>query len=187
MIKDERNNVVQDSDSGIKVKIYPSARDCIVKVGQNCRLENFQVHLYAENLIVEIGSNNNIRGDAYMKISNARLEIGNFNNIRNNVFMNIGGDITIGDNCLFAAVKFRSTDSHKIYDEASGQQVNADSPIFVGNKVWLAEDVLLLGGARVGNGCVVGARSLIVSQLPDKCLAVGLPAKVVRAGIRWEE
>lgn len=187
MLRDEKNNVVQDNDSGVKVKIYPSARDCIVKIGSDCRLDNFQIHLYAEKLVVEIGNNNNIRGDAYMKISKASLRIGNSNNIRNNVFMNIGGDIKIGSNCLFAAVKFRSTDSHKIYDEISGEQINVDSPISVGDKVWLAEDVLLLGGAQVGNGCVVGARSLITSQLPDKCLAVGLPAKVVRTGIHWEE
>lgn len=187
MLKDERNNIVQDNDSGVKVKIYPSARDCVVKIGQNCKLNNFQIHLYAEKLMVEIGNNNNIRGDVYMKISSAHLRIGNFNNIRNNIFMNIGGDITIGDNCLFAAVKFRSTDSHRIYDEVSGQQVNADSPISIGDRVWLAEDVLLLGGAQVGNGCVVGARSLVASQIPDKCLAVGLPAKIVRTGIRWEE
>ena len=98
--------------------------------------------------------------------------------------MNVGGEIKIGNNCLFASIKFRSTDSHRIYARTSNERINPDAPISIGSNVWLAEDVMLLSGA---NGYVVGARSTVTGEIPDYCLAVGTPAHVVRRDIRWEE
>ena len=102
--------------------------------------------------------------------------------------MNVGaGSITIGRDCLFAAVKFRSTDSHFIFDCDTGDRLNPDGPIFVGDNVWLAEDVLLLRNATVGSGSVVGARSMVAREIPENSLAAGSPAKVIRSNIRWQQ
>lgn len=183
----ERNNFVGGNLSGAQVNFAPSAKNCQVIIGVGCRLEGLQINLYAENLLVDIGNNNVIRGEIHMKISSAKVIIGNNNRIRNHVFMNVGSDISIGNDCLFASVKFRSTDSHKIFELKTKERINSNKPISIQNRVWLAEDVMLLGGSSVGNDSVVGARSLVTSEIPQNSLAVGSPAKIVKSGIYWEE
>lgn len=49
-----------------------------------------------------------------------------------------------------------------------------------GNGVLLGAGVVCLGPITVGHGSKIGAGSLVVSNLPDYCVAVGVPAKVLR-------
>lgn len=51
-------------------------------------------------------------------------------------------------------------------------------PVEVGDHAWIAADVTLLRGARVGAHCVIGARSLVTGVVPDHSLAFGVPARV---------
>lgn len=52
------------------------------------------------------------------------------------------------------------------------------APVVVGDYVWLTTDVTVLRGVRIGSHSVVGARSLVVHDLPEHCLAHGNPAQV---------
>lgn len=56
----------------------------------------------------------------------------------------------------------------------------------IGDHVWFADQAVALGGARVGDGSVIGFRSIVTSRIPNNCIAVGSPAKVVRKNIAWE-
>ena len=38
----------------------------------------------------------------------------------------------------------------------------------------------ILGGIRVGNHAVIGANAVVLSDVPDGCVAVGIPASVKR-------
>jgi acetyltransferase-like isoleucine patch superfamily enzyme len=51
--------------------------------------------------------------------------------------------------------------------------------------VWLGTRVLVLKGARIGSGTIVGAGSIVSGTLPGDVLAVGSPAKVVRENVVW--
>jgi acetyltransferase-like isoleucine patch superfamily enzyme len=92
--------------------------------------------------------------------------------------------LKIGKNCLFATeVKIYPTDFHKIF--ADGRRINPPRPIVVGDKVWLCERVMVLSGAEIGNGCVIGAAAVVAGQVPRRSVAVGNPAYVVRSDIEW--
>ena len=53
----------------------------------------------------------------------------------------------------------------------------------IGDDVMLGAGAVVLGGVRVGNGAVVGANAVVISDVPEGCLAIGVPARVVpRAG-----
>lgn len=60
------------------------------------------------------------------------------------------------------------------------------SPVSIGNRVWIGHDVSVLPGAKIGDGCVVGAKSLILGReyKPFNLLA-GVPARVVRENVTW--
>jgi maltose O-acetyltransferase len=54
------------------------------------------------------------------------------------------------------------------------------APVTIGARVWLATNVVVLPGVTIGDDTVVGAGSVVTSDLPPGVLAVGAPARVLR-------
>lgn len=66
----------------------------------------------------------------------------------------------------------------------------------IGHGVWIGDSVIVLPGAKIGNGAVIGAGAVVTKPIPDYAIAVGNPAKVVKfrypeevrdalAGVNW--
>ena len=49
----------------------------------------------------------------------------------------------------------------------------------IGKGTWLGQNVCVLG-ASIGKGCVIGSNSVVTKDIPDYCVAVGSPAKVIK-------
>ena len=99
-----------------------------------------------------------------------------------------GASITFGDDLLVSEnCSVRADDSHPIYDGLSGERINPSKDIIVGSHVWIGVDVLLMPGSVVGNGSVLGARSMVTPSrpVPANSLVVGSPIRVVRENIHW--
>ena len=60
------------------------------------------------------------------------------------------------------------------------QGINRIAPVIIGNHSWLGQNVVVLPGVTIGEHCVIGANSVVRSPIPDYCVAVGAPARVVR-------
>ena len=52
------------------------------------------------------------------------------------------------------------------------------APVEIGDYTWVASDVTVLKGVRIGSHCIVGTRSLVTHDVPDHSLAFGIPAIV---------
>lgn len=98
-----------------------------------------------------------------------------------------GQRVRIGRDCMIAtAVELRADDSHAIYDVGFGRRVNPARSIDVGDHVWLGKSVAVMAGASIGDGSVIGYRSIVTKKIPNNCVAVGAPARVVRRNVAWE-
>ena len=98
-----------------------------------------------------------------------------------------GTTITIGDDVMFASEnQVRADDGHSIFDVRSGKRVNPSRSIRIGSHVWLARGAVVLGGVSIGDGTVVGYGSLVTRNLPNNCVATGVPARVTRRDVAWE-
>lgn len=53
-------------------------------------------------------------------------------------------------------------------------------PIVIGDNVWIGHDSVVLPGVEIGNGSIVGARSVVTESIPDLAVAAGNPARVIR-------
>lgn len=53
----------------------------------------------------------------------------------------------------------------------------AGSPV-IGNRVDIGAGAKILGPIRVGDDAVVGANAVVIRDVPDRCLAVGVPARI---------
>jgi acetyltransferase-like isoleucine patch superfamily enzyme len=90
--------------------------------------------------------------------------------------------ITIGDDVQTGPYVYITDQNHGYRDPdlPIGIQWPTEAPVEVGAGSWLGAGVTVLPGARIGRNVAVGAGSVVVGVLPDHCVAVGAPARVVR-------
>jgi acetyltransferase-like isoleucine patch superfamily enzyme len=58
------------------------------------------------------------------------------------------------------------------------ERSEAIAPVEIGDYAWVAADVTILKGVRIGSHSIVGTRSLVTRDVPDHSLAFGIPAIV---------
>lgn len=56
-------------------------------------------------------------------------------------------------------------------------------PITIEDNVWIGGGAILLPGVTIGKGSVVGAGSVVTRDVPQYCVAVGNPCRVIRRNI----
>ncbi len=107
---------------------------------------------------------------------------------RANFTMHEAADITLGHGCLIAdETHFMASDMHSIIDVHDGRRLNPPRSILIGDHVWIGFRAMVLPGAEVGHGSVIGAGSVVTGMIEPQCVAVGVPAKVVRRDVTWDQ
>jgi acetyltransferase-like isoleucine patch superfamily enzyme len=88
-------------------------------------------------------------------------------------------NITIGDNCMFAAGAYLTdADWHDIYDRT--EAVGVTRPITLANNVWIGDGATVCKGVTIGENSVIGAGSVVASDIPANVIAAGNPAVVIK-------
>ena len=90
------------------------------------------------------------------------------------------GGVEIGDGCLVSMHCRILSSEHTIPPLGRGIRAEPDilKPTRLGRDVWLGAGVTVLGGVRIGDGCVVGAGAVVTRDLPAGSIAVGVPARI---------
>lgn len=89
--------------------------------------------------------------------------------------ISLGDRVMIGPNCSLITVG-HPVDDHRRREE--GWEIA--KPISVGRNTWFGANVTVLPGVTIGEDCVVGANTLVTTDIPDKSLVLGSPGRVVR-------
>ena len=125
---------------------------------------------------------------------NARLKIGSYV-LMNGARIICDSEITIGDHCLISW-NVVLMDTYRlpldtVERRAELQKVPTRSPrhasapvpalpIHIGPNVWIGFDSCVLPGVTIGRGAVVGARSVVTSDVPPYSVVAGNPARIIR-------
>ncbi|MDT6979890.1 sugar O-acetyltransferase [Levilactobacillus zymae] len=97
--------------------------------------------------------------------------------------------VTIGDNVMCGPNVTLVTAMHPLRYQDRNLRTRPDGstydleyakPITIGNNCWLASNVTVIGGVTIGDGCVIGAGSVVTRDIPANSLAVGNPCRVLR-------
>lgn len=100
-----------------------------------------------------------------------------------------GARIHVGGDCMFAAATWVMTsDMHCIVDSRTGEVLNKlgnVGDVRIGRHVWVGQDSMVLHGVTIGKGAIIGAKSLVKSDVPETAIVAGTPAKVVRENATW--
>lgn len=98
--------------------------------------------------------------------------------------------VMIKQDCMFSwGIQVISGDGHAIFDLHTNERINSGyeehiSKIEFGEHVWVGARATILGGA-IGDGCVIGAQSLVKAKFPNNTIIAGIPARVVKKDIAW--
>jgi len=83
-------------------------------------------------------------------------------------------NISIGNHAVISQRSYICTGFHD-YSKSSFDTILKN--VVIENGVWLATDVFVAPGVRIKEGCIVGARSSVFSDLPSNMICIGTPAK----------
>ena len=106
-----------------------------------------------------------------------KTEIGDYSWVGDHVELYSLDCISIGSHSVISQRSYLCTGSHDMADLAFSY---ITAPITVGDQVWIASDVFVAPGVKVGKGAVVGARSTVFRDVPPEVVAIGEPARVLR-------
>jgi len=114
--------------------------------------------------------------------SNCLLSIGKGSQIGHFNHIYATKEIIIEDFVLTADKVYISDNLHN-YEDINRpillQGVKQINPVRIGSGSWIGENVCVIG-ASIGKNCVIGANSVVTKDIPDFCVAVGSPAKVIK-------
>ncbi|MBN1166540.1 MAG: acyltransferase [Methanospirillaceae archaeon] len=153
-------------------------------------------------ICLEIGENSHIFSNFSILKSNAKIKIGKRCQLGNSKFI-CAEKITIDDDVLMAwGCTIIDTDSHSIFWQQRKNDVvqcyndylmdknnfilNKDwtfvksDPIVINKHVWIGFNVSILKGVTIGEGSVIGANSVVTSDIPAYSLVAGNPAKIIK-------
>ncbi len=91
--------------------------------------------------------------------------------------IDIGSSVLIAANCYLGGGQY---DTRSMDRPMMDQGLVAKGPLIIGDDVWLGAGVIVLDGVRIGAGSVVGAGAVVAGDLPERAVAVGVPARVIR-------
>ena len=169
IINQGKNNelIVEKGCRIYKLRILFFGDNNRVIIRNDCVLNNVDIWI-SDGSTTEIGHNTHFTGDTHI----ACIE---------------GKKVHIGERCLLAEqTVFRTGDSHSVLNN-SGKRINPASDIWVGDHVWIGQQVIILKGAHVGDECVIGTRAVVTGKKFESGeLLVGIPAETVRKDITWD-
>ena len=102
-----------------------------------------------------------------------------------NVFFNVNCvvldvmKVKIGSNVMLGPGVHIYTATHPL-DKIERRTHEMAKPVTIGDDCWIGGQVVICPGVTIGVGSVIGAGSVVTKDIPEDCLAVGNPAKVVK-------
>jgi acetyltransferase-like isoleucine patch superfamily enzyme len=110
------------------------------------------------------------------------MEIGDNVSIHEMCYIEAKGGLKIGSDVSIAHGSSLLTTEHGY--ECGGITRDAavvERAVEIMNDVWIGCGVRVLAGCTVGEGAVVGAGAVVTRDIPDRTIAVGIPAKPLRS------
>lgn len=139
--------------------------------------------------------------DNFRALARLRIEaIDKFQNVTFKPLIQIGKNVSIGSDCHIASIQnisignnvligsyvmitdhFHGTiTSSEINIPPNERILSSRGPVIISDNVWIGKGVTILPGVCVGEGCIIGANSVVTSSIPANTVFAGVPAKIIK-------
>ena len=110
------------------------------------------------------------------------FKIASTSHLKSGAYVSCLGRVTIGEYFHCGQNLMIHTNNHD-YDHGDcipyGKQ-QIIKPVIIKDFVWCGANVIILPGVTIGEGCIIGAGSVVTKDIPDYAVAGGNPAKVLK-------
>ena len=117
----------------------------------------------------------------------SRISIGNRVTSTGQLQVAAMSEIIIEDDVMFAT-NVNITDGFHGYSRIDEpykyQEIINIKPIIIKQGCWIGQNVVIFPGVMIGEMSIIGANSVVSKSIPERCIAVGSPAKVIK---KWDE
>ncbi|MCQ2049472.1 MAG: acyltransferase [Candidatus Saccharibacteria bacterium] len=115
----------------------------------------------------------------------AKISIGNRVRAARYFQINCAFDIQIGNNVNIGPYVFLGDHNHKYEDieipiRDQSIDMSKRNRISIGDDTWIGTKASIIGNVKIGKHCIIGANSVVSKDIPDYCVAAGIPAKVIK-------
>jgi acetyltransferase-like isoleucine patch superfamily enzyme len=135
----------------------------------------------AANEGIQVGSHAYIGRNTILSCKEGSIYLDDYCNISANCHLLSETEIRLGKHCFLAGQCYLVAGGNHSFEDTSipimFQPSYSKGGIVIGEDVWLGAGVIVLDGAGIGKGTVIGAGSVVIDALPEYCIAVGTPAK----------
>ena len=164
------------------------AHNNILIIDKEAKIKRLRVEFLCNNSVIRIGKCSSGQftiqtgEDCVISIGNGVTCTGNVT-----IFTAEGTSVSIGNDVMFSTgVNIKTHDHHPIFDISTGKRINISENIIIEDHVWISEQVYIGKGTIIKSGSMIGFRSFVKGYIPNNCIAVGTPAKVIKKNIAWE-
>lgn len=88
--------------------------------------------------------------------------------------------IRLGNHVSATATRFETHDGGVWVFRDKNPDIDIVKPITVGDNVFIGYGSIILPGVTIGSNVVIGAGSVVSKDIPDNCVAAGIPARVIK-------
>jgi acetyltransferase-like isoleucine patch superfamily enzyme len=130
---------------------------------------------------IRIGDGVFVGRNSILSCKDGDIELKDGANIGFNCEVFSASRVTIGAGVLMAAYAYVIGGDHDFSDPARSvlDQSRTSSGVTIGDGAWLGAGAKVLDGVTIGNHAVIGAGAVVREAVPDRAVAVGVPARVV--------
>jgi len=157
-----------------------------ISLGSNCFIDD-NVVLDAkgkENAGLHLADNVYIGRNTILSCKEGSIFIGDFGNVSANCSLLSETEIRLGKYCFLAGQCYLVAGGNHSFDDITTpimfQASLSKGGIRIDDDVWLGAGAIVLDGASIGRGSVVGAGAVVTESLPEYAVAVGSPARMIR-------
>ena len=97
--------------------------------------------------------------------------------------IDIGSNVLIASNVqIYTATHSIRVNERMVQDWSEGQEIcrTYALPVKIEDGVWIGGGVIILPGVTIGRNSVIGAGSVVTRSIPESCVAVGNPCRVIK-------
>jgi acetyltransferase-like isoleucine patch superfamily enzyme len=156
---------------------------------------------FANLSLIQLGKGITIHSNCWIQALNSKdqchspkLIIKDYAAIGMNATISAAKSIVIEERVFTARNVYISDHRHEYHDikqPIGAQEIKEIVEVSIGANTWIGQNAAILPGATIGRHCIIGANSVVNSNIPDYSIAVGAPAKVVKAynkaRSKWEK
>lgn len=139
-----------------------------IQYGSNVKFMPYSLVFAHENAKIEIGEG---------------TEVSMFSRIASRKYVKIGKYVLMGPNVFISDYNHNYEDIN-IPIMHQGDRYDNNNPLVpniqIGDGSWIGTNSVIVGSVKIGKQCVIGANSVVNIDIPDYCIAVGSPCKIIK-------